>query len=57
MNFTHMFRYVFDKLENILEKRENAGNHHFLLFVQYFQKTNSNGSFNGGYLDFAHLTK
>ena len=30
---------VFDRVENIVEKGENAGNQHFLLFPQCFQKT------------------
>ena len=29
---------VFDRVENIEGKGENAGNQHFLLFPQYFQK-------------------
>ena len=27
------------RVENIVGKGENAGNQHFLLFLQYFQKT------------------
>ena len=30
--------YVFDMLEKIVRKGENAGYQHFLLFSQYFQK-------------------
>ena len=30
--------FVFDKVENILRKRENAGHLHILLFPQCFQK-------------------
>ena len=30
--------YVFDRIQNIVEKGENAGYQHFLLFPQYFQK-------------------
>ena len=29
---------VFDRVENIVEKGENAGYQHFLLFLQCFQK-------------------
>ena len=29
---------VFDRVENIVEKGENAGYQHFLLFPQYFEK-------------------
>ena len=36
---------VFDMLENIVEKGENAGNQHFLLFPQYFLKASFSGSF------------
>ena len=28
--------FVFDRVENIVEKRENASNQHFLLFPQCF---------------------
>ena len=30
--------FVFDRVENILEKAENAGNQHFLLLPHCFQK-------------------
>ena len=30
--------FVFDRVENIVEKGENAGYQHFLLFPQCFQK-------------------
>ena len=29
---------VFDRVENIVRKEENADNQHFLLFPQFFQK-------------------
>ena len=32
---------VFDKVENIVGKGENAGYQHFLLFPQCFQKVSS----------------
>ena len=34
----------FDRLENNMGKGENAGNQHFLLFPQCFQKPSSLGS-------------
>ena len=34
---------VFDRVENIVGKGENAGNQHFLLFPQCFQKIFSSG--------------
>ena len=33
-----MIKNVFDRVENIVVKGENAGNQHFLLFPQCFQK-------------------
>ena len=30
--------FVFDRIENIVAKGENAGNQHFLFFPQCFQK-------------------
>ena len=33
-----MMNYVLDRVENIVEKGENAGYQHFLLFPQCFQK-------------------
>ena len=38
INVTQMFRFVFEKLENIVGKGENAGYKHFLLFPQCFQE-------------------
>ena len=32
------------RVENIVEKGENAGYQHFLLFTQYFRKTSENFS-------------
>ena len=43
MNIAKMMIYVFDKVENIVGKGENAGYQHFLLFPQYFQKAFSSG--------------
>ena len=39
-----MEKTVQDMIENIVGKEENAGNQHFLLFPQYFQKAFSLGS-------------
>ena len=38
---------VFDRLENIVGKRENAVYQHFLLFPQCFEKTSFSDTFNG----------
>ena len=38
LNATQMTISVFDRLENIVGKEENAGYQHFLLFTQGFQK-------------------
>ena len=34
-----MANFVVDKMENFVEREENAGYQHFLLFPQCFQKT------------------
>ena len=34
---------IFHRVENIVGKRENAGNQHFHLFPQYFPKASSDG--------------
>ena len=39
---------VFDRVENIVGKGENAGNQHFLLFPQCFQKASFLGSLEVG---------
>ena len=36
--------YVFDRVENIVGKGQNAGYQHFLLFPQCFQKLSFSGS-------------
>ena len=38
------FDSVFDKIENIVGKGENAGYRHFLHFPHFFQKASSTGS-------------
>ena len=40
--------FVFDRVENIAGKGENAGYQHFLLFLQCFQKALSSGSLKVG---------
>ena len=46
--FHHWYKWVLisDKVENIVEKRENAGYQHFLLFAPWFQKVSFPGSLN-----------
>ena len=39
-----MTELVFDRVENIAGKGENAGGQHFLLFPQCFQKLSSSSS-------------
>ena len=39
-----MMIFVFDRVEDTVEKRENAGYQHFLLFPQCFQKSSFLGS-------------
>ena len=36
-NITQNLQFVFGTVENIVEKGENAGSQHFLLFLQRFQ--------------------
>ena len=35
---TQKLKFVLGRAENVVGKGENAGNQHFLLFPQYFQK-------------------
>ena len=44
INIAQMMISVFDRLENIVAKGENAGYQHFLLFPNCFQKPPSLGS-------------
>ena len=44
------WKFVSERIENILGKGENAGYQHFLLFPKCFQKPLSLGSFNVGNL-------
>ena len=43
-NVTLKLKFFFGGLENIVEKGGNAGNQHFLLFPQCFQKASCSGS-------------
>ena len=43
-NVSKMKLSVFDRIENIVGKGENAGDQHFLLFPQCFQKFYVSGS-------------
>ena len=45
---TCVMNFVFGKVENIVEKGENAGYQHFLLFQQCFQKASVLGSLKVG---------
>ena len=38
LNVVKMMIYALDRVENIVDKGENAGYQYFLLFPQYFQK-------------------
>ena len=38
LNVAEMIVYIYDRIENIVGKGENAGHQHFLLFPQSFQK-------------------
>ena len=44
INSTPLFQFVFDRVENIVGKGENAGHQHFLLFLKCFLKAVSSGS-------------
>ena len=39
VDLAKMMRSIFDRIENMVEKGENAGYQHFLLFPQCFQNT------------------
>ena len=38
INVTHQLKFVLERVENIVGKKENAGHQHFLLYRQWFQK-------------------
>ena len=48
INVTEKLKFVLRQVENIVEKRENAGYLHFLLFPQCFQKSSFQRSFKVG---------
>ena len=48
INEAQMMISVFNRVENIVEKGENAGYQHFLLFLQCFQKASLPGSLTVG---------
>ena len=41
LNVYHKLKFALGRIENIVGKGENAGNQHFLLFPQCFQKPSS----------------
>ena len=45
-----MMLFVFNRVEKIVGKRENAGYQHFLLFPQSFQKSSFPGLFKVGFV-------
>ena len=47
-NVVKMSKFVFDIVENIVGKGENAGHQHFLLFPRCFQKPSFSGSLKVG---------
>ena len=48
INVTEKMKFVLGRVENIVGKGENAGNQHFLLFPQCFQKASYTGSLKVG---------
>ena len=44
LNVTQNIKVVFHRIENIVEKEENAGYQHFLLYLQCFQKASSSSA-------------
>ena len=44
LNVTQNVKVVFQRIENTVGKEENAGDQHFLLFPQCFQKAFSSSS-------------
>ena len=39
INVNEKLKFVFGRVENIVGKGENAGNQHFIVFLQCFQKS------------------
>ena len=50
IRLARMMVFVFDRIENIMEKGENAGYQYFLLFPQCFQKVFNSRSLKVGTL-------
>ena len=50
IQLTKIMIFVFDRIENIVGKGENAGYPHFLLFPQCFQKARYSGLLNVGFV-------
>ena len=48
LNLNEKLKFALGRVENIVGKGENAGNQHFLLFPQCFQKASSLGSLKVG---------
>ena len=48
LNVARMVISLYDRVQNIMGKGENAGYQHFLLFLQCFQKASSTGSLKVG---------
>ena len=48
MNFSEKFKFVLEREENTVGKRENTGYQHFLLTPQCFQKLSILGSLKAG---------
>ena len=48
INVTEKLKFLLESIENIAGKGENAGNQHFLLFPQCFQKPFFTGSLKVG---------
>ena len=48
INVTQKLKFVFERVENIVGKGENAGYQHFLLIPQCFQKASFSGSLKVG---------
>ena len=48
LNLAEQLKFVLGRVENIVEKGENADDQHFLLFPQCFQKFLSKGRWKSG---------
>ena len=43
LDVAQVIEFVFERIENLVAKGENAGYHHFILFPQFFQMSSSLG--------------